>query len=499
MSTLPSMTIKNHHVHSWLRKTHVCFVPGDHITPLAQEIIDNTLDQFLLFGHIVQSTPDDHTDIILTTASFGETISWRKSLSLVSRMKFNLSHSPTVYTLIHTRPEDFNQLLYHFENALAKEVPNPADFNFPGLAPEAYKVLFQQGRRGGPIMALERMMQAQAKCFHILLLVGDEEPQKIYHFDMVGGYPHSDSGDRKYFYQDIVMRMVTTVSTHEINDHVVVGEIISRSVWESLVTPAAMRKAALELGERNFFTEMVRIDDLVLVPAVQDAVASQYSEGCFATWDPKLEGLITTVTGSARPVDKSSITEDDLAVIVGVRSDGQGVHVRHVEGKRNDPPSVEAVEMMGIYILLPHIKLIIGGEVFPRVPVVRSILHGHRGIYSYNPDLVEFVPLDPPYYHFPVTCATEAQARGIQQAFARSEALHNPEDPRKVVFTVLPTHGVVIAEKWDYGKVPFQIIWEYFDKGHLQIDNRVPQGVMSYVEKSGKMVIRSLKITVNEA
>jgi len=498
MSILSGMTIEDLSIHSWLRKTRICFVPGDHVTPLAQEIIDNTLDQFLRFGHIVQSTPDKHTDIILTTASFGETVSWRKSLSLVSRMKFNLSHSPAVFTLIHAMPDDFNQLLDHFEKAFAKKEPNPADFNFPGLAPEAYKVLIEQGRRGGPIMALERVIQAQAKCLHILLLVGDNEPQRIYHFDMVGGYPHSDAGKSYSLYQDVVLRMVTTVSTHEINDHEVVEEIISRSDWESLHTPAAMCKAALELGERNFFTEMVRIDDLVLVPAVQDAVASQYSEGCYATWDPMLEALITTVTGSARPVDKSSITEDDLAVIVGVRPGGQGVHVRRVEGKRNDPPSVEAVEMMWIATILPHIKLILGWELYANVSVVRSILHGHRGIYSYNPRLVEFVPLNPPYYHFPVTCATEAQALGIQQAFARSEALRNPEDPRNVVFTVLPTHGVVIVEKWDLGKVPFQIIWEYFDTGHLQIENRVPQGVLDYVEESGKMVIRSLKITDDE-
>jgi hypothetical protein len=97
--------------------------------------------------------------------------------------------------------------------------------------------------------------------------------------------------------------------------------------------------------------------------------------------------------------------------------------------------------------------------------------------------------LDPPYYHFPVTCATEAQANGIHQAFARSEALRNPDDPRQVVFTVLPTHGVVIAEKWVHSKAPFQIIWEYFDAGHLQIENRVPQGVMEYVEESGMMVL----------
>jgi hypothetical protein len=36
MSTLPGMMIKDLRVHSWLRQTHVCFVPGDDATPLAR-------------------------------------------------------------------------------------------------------------------------------------------------------------------------------------------------------------------------------------------------------------------------------------------------------------------------------------------------------------------------------------------------------------------------------------------------------------------------------
>ncbi len=78
---------------------------------------------------------------------------------------------------------------------------------------------------------------------------------------------------------------------------------------------------------------MIRINDLVHVPALEDAVSSQYSEGCFATWDPRLGALIATITGSARPVDKGRITEDDLAVISGVRRDGLGALVREVDGQ----------------------------------------------------------------------------------------------------------------------------------------------------------------------
>jgi hypothetical protein len=175
-----------------------------------------------------------------------------------------------------------------------------------------------------------------------------------------------------------------------------------------------MAAAGRELGRRSFFTEMVRIADIVPVPAVTEGVASQYSEGCFATWDPRLDALVATVTGSARPVDKGEITEDDLAVIAGVREGAVGAQVREVEGRRNDPPSSEAVEMMDMDSALPRIDF--HGA---RVPVVRSKLHGHRGIAGYDRRQVEFVPLEEPYYHYLVSCATDAQAQGIKGAFAR--------------------------------------------------------------------------------
>jgi hypothetical protein len=191
-------------------------------------------------------------------------------------------------------------------------------------------------------------------------------------------------------------------------------------------------------------------------------------------------------------VDKGSITEDDLAVIVGVRSDGQGALVRHMEGKRNDPPSTEAVEMMDMDSALPTIVLGSGRDTPARVPVVRSKLHGHRGVAAYDSRWVEYVTLDPPYYHYLVSCGTDAQARGIKQAFARSEALQNPEDPRQVVFTVLPGHGVVIVEKWVPGKTPFQVMWEYMDAGYLEVENLIPQGPMEYALGSdGRMLLQT--------
>lgn len=466
-------------LHSWLRQVRVAFVPGP-LTPLMHETIETLLETFRQLGHHVQDHPDKHTDILLTTALFGTPLPWRRAMLFTARRRFHLPHLPTLFTMVHATPQAFYETLQHLENALAQPEPDPQALTFPGMARQSYRVLFEQGQRGGPIMALERIVQSQAKSIRILLLVGEDKPETVYHFDLAGGYPRTDYTTPQDFYKDIVLRMVTVVSTHEVTAHHVVGDPIPQALWRTLSTPQAMREASRQLDRRHFFTNMIRIADLVDVPAVTEAVASQYSEGCFATWDPTLRALIATVTGSARPVDKGELSDHDLAVIVGVREDREGALIRHVEGLRNDPPSSEAVEMMEMLNVLPTVHPPAHTGIQDEVPVVRSVLHGHRGVSAFDPTYVEFTPLDPPYYHYPVSCATEAQARGIREAFRRAESLRNPEDPRQIAFTILPCHGVVIAEKWIPGKAPFQAIWEAIDAGALVIDSYVPQGPLHY-------------------
>ncbi|HID87471.1 MAG TPA: hypothetical protein EYP55_08865 [Anaerolineae bacterium] len=476
---------KERGTHRWLRSVRVALVPGP-MDALLEQTVHGVLEVLRQSGHAVVPLPDHDTDAIITTARFGQPVGWRDSLLLTARKKYGLAHNPVVFTYVRISEDDFQRQLKRFERFIQDEDPDPAQHQFPGLAPEAYRVLHEQGRRGGPLLALERVIQAQAKSLQIVLIVGEREPKEAYHFNLVGAYPRSKADDPALFHQDIALRMVTVLSTIEANRHQVVGEAIPREVWEGLDTPPAMMRASQELGKRAFFTEMVRIADLVRVPVVGDAIASQYSEGCFATYDPALQALIATVTGSARPVDKGKIGEDDLAVIVGVKPERDGVLVRHVEGKRNDPPSSEAMEMMEMDEALPWIELGKGMQ----VPIARSKLHGHRGVARFDPRYVEFVPLDPPFYDYLVTCGTTAQAMAIKQAFARSEALRDPDDARQVVFTVLPGHGAVLVEKWVEGKAPFEVMLDYMDAGYIEIESRVPQGRMAYVPApDGTMVL----------
>lgn len=460
--------------HPWIRPLYVYYLPGPRDAVLERAAGD-LLAAFARLGHHVQTAATEETDVIFTTAAFGEPLRWRDAPFFQARRRFGLKQMPTVWTMLHARPRQWSGLLEHLERALAKEQPDPVDFSFPGLAPTAYRTLLEQGRRGGPLLAAERLVQAQALCLRLLLLVGEDRIEYAHHFDLVGAVVRVEA-DIEGFYDDVVWRVATAISAEEIGKSAVVPPPIARSTWQDLTTPAAMRIASLELDRRNFFTEMVRIADLVTVPALQDAIASQYSEGCFATWEPRLNALIATITGSARPVDKGNITDDDLTIICGVREDGKGVLVRHVEGLRNDPPSSEGFEMWDMDTALPMVELGPEFGLEARVPVVRSKLHGHRGVTAYDPRFVEYTPLTAAYFRYPVTCGTQAQAQGIKAAFARAQALQNPADPRQVVFTILPTHGVFIVEKWAPGKAPFQLIWEAMDAGHLQIESRIPQG-----------------------
>lgn len=480
------------HIHTWWRNIRVALVPGP-LTPVLEEVITHLRSHFRVHGHDVQPAPDDGTDVLVTTAPFGEPLNWRESVMLTARKRFGLRRTPTTHTLIHVRPAQFQAMLERFAVSLAKEPVDPADFAFPGLADQAYRTLVEQGRRGGPIMAVIRLLQAQSKCIRIVLVVGDEHPEAAYYFDLVGAYPRVEAADPDLFYADMVRRIVTSVSTSEVTKHQAAPERLSRAEWDALAAPRAMRAAGRELGRRGFFTEMIKIADLVSVPSVGDSIASQYSEGCFATWEPQADGLVATITGSARPVEKENITDDELALIVGVRADGLGAVVRHVDGKRNDSPSSEAVEMIQMDAGLPRLQL--GPEWGPAagrwVPVARSKLHGHRGIAAFDPARVEFVPLDAPFYRYLVSCATDAQARAIHAAFARSAALQQPDDPRQVVFTVLPGHGVVMAEKWVAGKAPFQVLWEHMDAGALQVATAVPQGPHTYAPAAdGRLELR---------
>lgn len=460
-------------IHSWLKQLTISYVPGPS-TGLSELVASHLIQHFDEEGHNSQTTPSPETDVILTTARLGEPLGWRESFMFTARRRFGLKHVPTVFTIVHAAPEQFREWMVKVK-ALLKEGPE-ATAPFDGVPETASHTLHQQGSRGGAILYLLRILQIQTKCIRVLLVVGEEKPQYAFLFDLVGAHPKILFEDPQVFYKDIATRILTAASTSEITSHETVEPPILSDEWESLDSISEMTRASHELGKRDFFTEMIKVSHLAEIPGFSEAISSQYSEGCFATWEPRINGLLTTITGSARPVRKENITDKDLAVIAGIKPKRDGALIRNVEGHPNHPPSSEAVEMIGMDLELPKITLKSGAQ----VPVIRSKLHGHRGVRSFDWTRVEYVRLPDSYLHYPVSCSTDAQYRAVQEAFSSSFALQNPQDPRQLVFTVLPGHGVVIVEKWVEAKAAFQMIWEAMDQKVIEVTNHIPQGPFTF-------------------
>ena len=455
--------------HTWLKQLTVSYLAGPS-TSLANQVALDVMEFLHTEGHTTQELPTADTDVLLTTARLGEPLGWREAFMFTARRRYGMNHVPTVFTIVHATHQQFNDLLSETESILRNGVESTP--RFAGVPETASRTLYQQGKRGGAIMYLLRIIQIQSKSIRVLLVVGDEKPDSAFLFDLVGAHPQIRNDDPHTFYKDIATRIMTAASTQEITRHQVVKPEVKREVWDDLPTIKYMTQASQELGKRDFFTEMIHVSDVAEIPGFSDAISQQYSEGCFATWDVLIDGLLTTITGSARPVRKENITDKDLAVIVGIKPEYDGALIRQVEGHPNHPPSSEAVEMIGMDLKLPRVTLSNGAQ----VPVIRSKLHGHRGVQSFNRDRVEYVSVPESYLYYPVSCSTDAQYRAVQEAFSGSVALQNPEDPRQIVFTVLPGHGVVIVEKWVEGKQPFQVIWEGIDHRDIEISNDIPQG-----------------------
>jgi hypothetical protein len=443
---------------------------------LAERVAAGLMDHFHHEGHVTEDVPSPETNVILTTARLGEPLGWREALMFTARRRYKLKQAPTVFTIVHALPEQFHEWMEKSDQVL-KQDPTTAP-GFAGIPETAYRTLYQQGKRGGGVLYLLRVIQIQTKSIRVLLVIGKEEPESAFLFDLVGAHPQIKFREARSFYKDIATRILTAASTREITKHQVVEPAIGREAWNRLPTIGEMTRASQELGKRDFFTEMIQVSELAEIPGFSEAISSQYSEGCFATWDVQLNALLTTITGSARPVRKENITDEDLAVIAGIKPEHDGALIRKVEGHSNHPPSSEAVEMVGMDLVLPRISLPNGEQ----VPVIRSKLHGHRGVGSYDPRRVEYVSVPESYLHYPVSCSTDAQYRAVQEAFASSAALKDPEDPRQIVFTVLPGHGIVIVEKWIEGKQALQVIWEAMDRKEIEITNDIPQGPFVYEE-----------------
>jgi hypothetical protein len=294
--------------------------------------------------------------------------------------------------------------------------------------------------------------------------------------------------------------VLAAVCAQEVKGHQFLEEPVPAALWAALEGPDAMIRAGTAFTEFGFFTTPFYVDKLLGYRGLSDAISAQFSEGCYAVYEPDLGGLITTATGSSRLVDKRSISRADQAVITGIRPTRDGVYVRPVEGLEPVLPSVEAVEMLSIVQAVgTHARTTQAGEPVT-VPNIRTLLHGHLGVAAYDPRYVEVIDLDPLYYTQLVSCGTGALAQGTATAFRRSQALASLHDPRRVVFLEQPGHGVMVAEKWapeGHSSAAFDTIYAYLRAGHLEMTLDIPQGPIAWetvLEPDGRRMVRKVPV-----
>jgi hypothetical protein len=468
-----------HNVHSWTRPISIAYMPGDNTAALnlaSSALLDWLRDA----GCSVTQLPDNSTDLIMTTRRFGDNVTREQALFFNAKRQYRLSQRPQVLTLVDVPEPEYKALVAHFAEVAQMSEEEAGRIQYPGLGPQAADIISHQARRGGPDLAFARLLQGQVLSIRVMALrTQSGRPYRAMHFDMAGAHPVTDATDLETFGEQAGARVLAAVCATEVNHHSFVDEPVPAKLWESLSSPEMMVQAGSMFTQFGFFTTPLYVEKLLGYRGIGDAISAQFSEGCYAVYEPDIPALLTTASGSSRLVDKRSISRLDQAVVVGTRPDHEGAMVRPVVGMERVVPSVEAVEMMGLCERVPKHSHLNSHGLPVTVPNVRAILHGHLGVAAFDADKVEAVMLDPLYYTQLVSCGTGALAEGTATAFARSQSLKDLNDPRRVIFLEQPGHGVMVVEKWpaqDDRSRPFETIHDYLSSGILQMTLDIAQG-----------------------
>jgi hypothetical protein len=470
-------------LHAWVRPIEVAYLPRQQ-TPAVALAAEALFAWLRGIGCALVARPSNSTDLIVTTGRFGQPVSRDRALLFHAKREYQLSRRPTLLTIVDIPEVEYQAWHGHFAELARLPEAEAARVQYAGLGPQAAEVIAHQARRGGPELALARYLQAQFLSIRVLALrTLDGRPFRAVHHDLAGARPVTEAADIETFAADAGARILAAACAREVNRHTISDEPLPAEAWDALEGPEAMLRAGPTFAAHGFFTTPFYVEKLLGYRGLSDAISAQFSEGCYAVFEPGVPGLITTATGSSRLVDKRAITRADQAVVTGLTRAGDGVVVRPVAGQESVVPSVEAVEMFSLCQAVPNHRRPNARSEVVTVPNVRAILHGHLGVESYDPCRVEAVLLDPLYYTQLVSCGTGPLAAGTAAAFARSQALQDLNDPRQVIFLEQPGHGIMVAEKWpppgSPGR-PFDTIRDYLETGGLRTTLEIAQGPLGW-------------------
>jgi len=419
--------------------------PGDQVQA---QLLPKLLDAFRAQGHLVQEQPDGNVNLMIgfyevpdTDAPLLERIPERSlPLALALMREYKLARRPdnlVLFLTIRERPSEMK----HTE-----------------------------------MIELSRTAMARAGSPKIVFLSGDRATGELWestYTTMEGGHPSDKAEER-----DVVMmlrdRLISMACARDVGaDYIVRDNQITRAQWETTRTPEALIDAGHRMDKLNLLPAPKNVGEYVspeLATIYKRYLNMKgFSEGMLFAFDPETDTLMVTASGSW-DVDKRALKREEVVPIGGM--DGHKILVYAPEGIKPKGPSVEAVEMYTLLMSVPKTRVSKKNGVWvadpngeKQVPMIRGGIHSHIGVTRIDQEWVEDMGLNRRDYPYGFGCGTDLMKQLAQDAAARSNAIHDSEDPRLYVRWQMLYHGETVVELWKAGASdqPLQGLLDMYD------------------------------------
>ncbi|AQS72434.1 hypothetical protein [Streptomyces pactum] len=276
---------------------------------------------------------------------------------------------------------------------------------------------------------------------------------------MEGGHPteHRNVADRM---RD---RLVTAACATEVGEHYdIVRDALPTDAWQASPTPEAIASAGRRMGELGLLTAPVRVADFVS-PQLADMYelymgVRGYSEGMLFAYDPDLDCLMVTGSGSW-DVDKRALTREQIVAVDPHLVNGQRLRVLAPHDTLPLQPSVETWEICALMEAVPKVRVSRddagrwrfdpNGERL--VPMIRAGIHAHVGVTGSDDSVIETIEPDRQQFPYGFGCGTDLTMEVARTTITRSAAVHDPDDHRRFVRWPLLYHGEMAVELWKPG------------------------------------------------
>ncbi|MFD4314932.1 hypothetical protein [Streptomyces sp. NPDC058548] len=340
------------------------------------------------------------------------------------------------------------------------------------------------------VVATARTVMGRFGAAKVLFVARGDVPGQVAEVtfcNMEGGHPTEimDIADRM---RD---RLVTAACARQVaEDYDTVRDAITAEAWQASTAPEQLAYAGRRMGELGLLPAPVKVSDFV-----SDQLADMYevymgmrgfSEGMLFAFDPDLDCLVVSASGSW-DVDKRSLTREQTVAVEPRLADGQRLRVLAPSGMLPMQPSVETWEICALMEACPTVRVtkdpsgtwVLDPDGEREVPLIRAGIHAHVGVISSDHTVIETVEADREKFPYGFGCGTDLTVEIARDTVRRSHAVNDPADRRTYVRWPLLYHGEMAVELWKPGLPahPFQGLLDLYGTAVQFTPDDVPQPV----------------------